>query len=52
MPSPVTTYVTNVIQTFLKYYIKGWEHLNLRPNNTLFSRLQPIIHAVRIAALS
>ena len=36
------TYVTNGIQEFVKWCIKGWVHLDLRPDNMLFDGLQPV----------
>ena len=37
------TYVISDIQEFVKCCIKSWVHLDLRPNNMLFGRLQPAV---------
>ena len=36
----------NDIEDFVKCCIKRWLHLNVRPDNMLFGRLQPIISNV------
>ena len=41
MTTSPLTYVNNGIQEFVKCCIKIWVYLDLRPNNTLFGRLQP-----------
>ena len=38
----LVTHVTNAIQHFVKCGIKSCVHLNFRPDNMLFGRLQPI----------
>ena len=42
MTTSPLTYVINDIQEFVKSCIKSGVHLDLRPNNMLFGRLQPL----------
>ena len=39
----IGSYVINGIQDLVKCCIKGWVHLDLRPDNMLFGGLQPIV---------
>ena len=46
MTTSPLTYVTNGIQDFVKCSIKGWVHLDLRPDHMLCVKLQPVEQVV------